>query len=506
MPAKPTIGQSQTQRTAAKQTQQGEQKQTQVTRQTLIPIQQATTRLLRMTQLEFEQDIMDHLASNPALEESGNDYDTDDLDNLHDNDGEENYGGDNDSYDDTDNWETGISTPYDYDPDDVPRYYDTDNQREFAVADTDSFYNEILMQAASFNLNERQQQILEYLINSLDSDGFLRKKATTLSFELQTKHDIDASRAEVEEMIGVLRKLEPHGLGAENLQDCLILQLQAMDKDNPLRNMAIDILTRSFDHYKNKHYDYLMRRHKIERPTLDSIYSLVKHLNPRPADAISSGSTSAANPVNPDFEVHESGDSFVITLCHGNAPRIKLSDSYVQTMASIPQLANTSAHGAAANRELETIRRQANDANLYIEAVRQRQQTMLATMQAIVHLQPEFFRSGDKALLRPMIEKDVADIIKRDTSTVSGVVSNKYAYTDYGMVQLGSLFNSTFVNQQGEEVSRNAVQDKLRQLIENEDKAHPLQDDKLAELLGISRRTVTKYRLKMNIPKASQRK
>ena len=208
-------------------------------------------------------------------------------------------------------------------------------------------------------------------------------------------------------------------------------------------------------------------------------------------------SDNVAMPISPDFYVEETDDGFTIGLNNGHIPKVKVSSAYSDFLSS--------SSGSTAT-EQEAVRRQVSEAKLYVAAVRQRQHTMLETMRAIVHLQPEYFRDGDRSLLHPMTQKDVADIIHRDPSTVSGVVSNKYADTPFGIVALASLFTQSFINQQGEEVSREAVRIKMRELIKSEDPLHPLSDDELAEKLGIARRTVAKYRKQMRIPVARLRR
>ena len=198
--------------------------------------------------------------------------------------------------------------------------------------------------------------------------------------------------------------------------------------------------------------------------------------------------------VSPDFYVEETDDGFTIGLYHSHIPKVKVSSAYSDFLSS---------SSGSPTTEHEAVRHQVNEAKLYVAAVRQRQHTMLDTMRAIVHLQPDYFRDGDRSLLHPMTQKDVADIIHRDPSTVSGVVSNKYADTPFA---LASLFTQSFINQQGEEVSREAVRIKMRELIKNEDPLHPLSDDDLAEKLGIARRTVAKYRKQMRIPVARLRR
>ena len=337
---------------------------------------------------------------------------------------------------------------------------------------------------------------MEYLIGSLDEDGFLRKSIRILRDEMEIYDGIEASVQEVGEVVSILQGFEPVGIGAKDLQESLIIQLRNIKRDHPYRDLAIDILSRGFDDYKNKRYDKLCSRFKITREELDRIYSMVRHLNPRPGGSMAA-SDNVAMPISPDFYVEETDDGFTIGLNNGHIPKVKVSSAYSDFLSS--------SSGSTAT-EQEAVRRQVSEAKLYVAAVRQRQHTMLETMRAIVHLQPEYFRDGDRSLLHPMTQKDVADIIHRDPSTVSGVVSNKYADTPFGIVALASLFTQSFINQQGEEVSREAVRIKMRELIKSEDPLHPLSDDELAEKLGIARRTVAKYRKQMRIPVARLRR
>lgn len=505
------------------QEQRQEQVQEQV--QQMRPLLQAEIRVLRMSQQEFEQDVRTQLNTNPALEEegeSGSDYSareteggdgpsaTDIGDGLHtdgaEGDGASNEADTNDgpapdsaSQNDYDRADYERDSINDYQPDDIPSYYDPDDTREHVVADQTSFYDLLKEQAASADLTPLQSRIMDYLIGSLDDDGFLRKSAAVLCDEMEIYEDIRTTPAEVEKVIRVLQGFDPAGIGAHDLRESLIIQVRSRDDKSPLRPLVMDILQRGFDDYKNKHYDRLCQRFHIDKETLEKVYAYVRRLNPRPAGSADAGGDGGAAQVMPDFEVREHGDGFEVRLIDSHVPRIKVSSTYADFLK-----------GAGASRsnsaEVQTVRRQVGEAQLYVAAVRQRQETMLATMKAIVKLQPDFFREGDRTLLRPMTQKDVADIIHRDPSTVSGVVSNKYAETPFGMVLLGSLFTQTFRNSEGEEVSREAVKERMRYLIKNEDPLHPLSDDELAAGLGIARRTVAKYRKLMHIPVARLRR
>lgn len=463
--------------------------------QVMKPLLQAEVRVLRMSQQEFEQDVRTQLDTNPALEE----YDdnapavNDDIDAAGEElDNAEGMSDKNDySREDYDNERIN-----DYAPDDIPTYYDPDRTHERIIADQTSFYESLKEQAASCDLSPKQERIMDYLIGSLDEDGFLRKSVRILCDEMEIYDGIEATVQEVDEVLKVLQGFEPVGIGAKDLQESLVIQLRNMDNGNPLRDLAINILTRGFDDYKNKRYEKLCARFRISREELDSVYRLVRRLNPRPGGS-SATADNVAVPISPDFYIEETDDGFNIGLNHGHIPNIKVSSAYADYV---------SAGSGASAAEQESVRQQVSEAKLYVAAIKQRQRTMLDTMRAIVHLQPEFFHDGDRALLHPMTQKDVADIIHRDPSTVSGVVSNKYVDTPFGLVPLVSLFTQSFVNKQGEEVSREAVRIKMRELIDSEDPLHPLSDDDLADRLGIARRTVAKYRKQMRIPVARLRR
>lgn len=464
--------------------------QTEKQEQVLKPLLQAEVRVLRMSQQEFEDDVRAHLDTNPALEE----YDEEiGHETENDNPNDEINVEDKTEYSQEDYDNDRIN---DYSPDDIPTYYDPDNTKERVIADQVSFYENLKEQASSCNLTPKQEQIMDYLIGSLDEDGFLRKSIRILRDEMEIYDGIEANLDEINHVLKVLQSFEPAGIGAKDLQESLVIQLKNLEQTNPLREEAIEILSRGFDDYKNKRYEKLCTRFNISREDLERVYSLVRHLNPRPGAAVANNDN-LAMPISPDFYVEEIDNSFIVGLCRSHVPSIKVSSAYADFIST--------ANGFS-SAEQEAVRQQVSEARLYVAAIKQRQQTMLDTMRAIVRLQPEYFRDGDRSLLRPMTQKDVADIIHRDPSTVSGVVSNKYADTPFGIIPLANLFTQSFVNQQGEEISREAVRIKMRELIEKEDPLRPLSDDELAEKLGIARRTVAKYRKQMRIPVARLRR
>lgn len=468
------------------------QSQTQSQKLQLKPLTQTEIRLLRLTQQEFEQDIMTQLDTNPALEESSQEAEAaeDSLDLGTDTE----YGADEREFSKEDYDKERIQ---DYAPDDVPTYYDTENSRERMVATASSFYEQLQEQASGIDLTEKQTQIMDYLIGSLDDDGFLRHTPKKLSQEMEIYEGLEASPDEVAQVLRVLQSFEPAGVGAANVQESLIIQLRTMDSGSPLRQKAIDILSRAFYDYINKHYDKLCQRFKIDRPTLDKIYSIVRHLSPRPAAMGAAMGNGSAIHITPDFVVRETDDGFVVSLAHSRLTTIKLSTAY-SSYASASS-GNTSVEQAA-------VRQQVNEAKLYVAAIQLRQNTLLETMKTIVRLQSEYFHTGERTSLQSMTQADVAKLIKRDPSTVSGIVSNKYVDTPFGVIALRDLFTTSFVNQQGDEVSREEVKQQMRQIIDNEDKNNPVSDEELAARLKVARRTIAKYRKIMRIPVARLRR
>ncbi len=463
------------------------QKQTEEQRQVLKPLTQTEIRLLRLSQQEFEQDVRNQLDANPALEEY---EDYDDGEAKEEASGAATDDGGEYTKEDYDN-----DSMNDYAPDDVPTYYDPDNTREKTAVDGLSFYDLLREQASGADLTEKEQQIMEYLIGSLDDDGFLRCSLRKLCDEIEINEDMEVSIGEVERVLRILQSFEPVGVGARSLQESLVIQLKGLETDSPLKTTAVDILTRGFDDYRNKRFGKLCARFKLDRQDLDRIYELVRHLNPRPAGSLLQETDSHAMQVSPDFIVRESDGGFTVSLSQGHLPKIKISQSYCDYALSGSQ-----------SGEQTAVRRQVNEAKLYLTAVKLRQNTLLETMKAIVRMQPEYFHTGERSSLVSMTQADIARIVGRDPSTISGVVSNKYADTPFGIVHLGGLFTQTFLNRQGDEVSREDVMKKMRRLIDSEDKANPVSDEQLAEMLNVARRTVAKYRKIMKIPVARLRR
>jgi RNA polymerase sigma-54 factor len=497
------------------------QKQTQEQRQRLKPLTQTEIRLLRLSQQEFEQDVHNQLDANPALEEyeeyddgenkdkdddreytkedydydDGEDKDKDKDDASTVDDDREYTKEDYDDYSINDYAPDDVPRYYDYAPDDVPRYYDPDSTSEKTAVEGQSFYDLLRGQVSGADLSDKERRVMEYMIGSLDDDGFLRCSLRKLCDELEVNEDLEVSAKEAERVLRVLQTFEPAGIGAQSLQECLVIQLKSLETSSPLKAVAIDILTRGFDDYKNKRFAKLCMRFKISREDLDRIYELVRHLNPRPAGSMLQETDNHAMQIIPDFIVRERDGEFVVALSQGHMPKIKISSSYCDYARS----GNQSGEQAA-------VRRQVNEAKLYLTAVKLRQNTLLETMKAIVKMQPEYFHTGERSSLVSMTQADIARIVGRDPSTISGVVSNKYADTPFGIVHLGGLFTQTFVNQQGDEVSREIVMKKMRRLIDEEDKSNPISDEQLAAELNVARRTVAKYRKIMKIPVARLRR
>ena len=464
--------------------------QTEEQKQMLKPLAQAEIRLLRMSQQEFEQDVRNQLDTNPALEEIDDEHDDNDSDTNLDNtdtevDEKKEY-----SKEDYDNDRVN-----DYAPDDIPTYYDPENRREKTATDAVSFYELLQEQAAGTDLTDKEAHIMNYLIGSLDDDGFLRPSLRKLCDEMEINEDIEVSVSEMTRVLKILQTFEPSGIAAANLQESLAIQLKNLDTNSPLKAKAIDIITRGFDDYKNKHYDKLCQKFKIAREDLDKIYAMVRHLNPRPAGSTDTTTDINAIHITPDFIIRETDNGFDISLSRSHLPKIKISSSYCDYALS----------GKQSNEQL-AVRKQVNEAKLYLTAMQIRQHTLLETMRAIVRMQSEYFHTGERSSLVPMTQSDIAAILKRDPSTISGVVSNKYADTPFGIVHLGSLFTQTFLNKQGDEISRERVMKHMRELIDNEDKNNPISDEELAEKLNVARRTIAKYRKLMKIPVARLRR
>ena len=359
------------------------------------------------------------------------------------------------------------------------------------------------------DMTPRQHDIMEYLIGSLDDDGLLRKSLDAISDELAIYHNIDATEAELREVQELLQGFDPAGIGASTLQECLLLQIDRKDPSWVKVQMK-KVVTDYFEEFTRKHWDKIRSSLSLNDTQAEQVFHELRKLNPRPGASLGETVGRSLQQITPDFIVDTHDDGTVtFTLNNGELPELKVSQSFVDSMAEFQQ--NRDHMSRQSKEALLYIKKKVDAAQGFIEALKMRRHTLTITMRAIVQLQHQFFVDGDEASLRPMILKDVAEKTGLDLSTVSRVSNSKYAQTRWGTFPLRHFFSDSYVTQSGEELSTRQIKAALREIVDAEDKKHPLSDDDIKAALTergfpIARRTVAKYREKLGIPIARLRK
>ena len=496
--------------------------------QTLSPQQVLQVRLLEMPVAELEERVKNELIDNGALEErmdapgeDGGDTAGEEYDEGMPDDGR--------GPDDDMSADGGLPSD-DYRPadvrqamddyrtaDDVPDYLwqrqDAGTARA-AGADygsTTSFYEQMTEQMNECSLTPHEKELMAYLIGSLESDGLLKKKLSTIADELEIYAGVDTSEEELEGVLGKLQQFDPPGVGARDLRECLLLQIRrAPDRDTPLRRMEYEVVDKMFDEFTHKRWDKIARRLRLTDAEAARLERELRRLSPRPGSAMGEVAGHNFQQVVPDFRVETDDEgNITVTFNKGDVPELRISPSFMEIMDRADK--GKMPMGRAERDALQYTRQKIEKAQGFIEAVRQRRRTLMAVMQAIVDLQRPFFLEGDETLLRPMILKDVAVRTGLDISTVSRAAGSKYVETRFGTYPLKWFFSDGFVTADGEEVATRRIQAALKELVEAEDKKKPLSDEVLAEMLNrkgfpIARRTVAKYREQLGIPVARLRR
>ncbi|KGL56174.1 RNA polymerase sigma54 factor [Porphyromonas gulae] len=460
-------------------------------------------KLLELPAIELEERIQKELEANPALEEGA--YDDEVSGSV---DGTE----DNLMGDDTSDLSLG-----DYrTEEDIPEYklreiQDRNSRREeipFSSA-APSINDRLVEQLKFLPLTDRQQQLAPYIIGNIEEDGYLHRDLEEILDDLAFRAGIEADQKEVEEVIGLVQSLDPPGICARDLKECLLLQLERLP-DTTTRQTALHILTNHYDDFVSKRFEQLQEEASLSDSEMKEAFGLIMQLNPKPANGWGDDAEAAMNRVYPDFIVERMGDDLVVSLTRGgDIQPLRVSKVYQEMMQDY--------QGSAKNRSRERkqtllfVKQKVDQAQWFIEAIRQRRETLQRTMEAIVRLQDAYFRSGELADLKPMILKDVADPTGYDVSTISRVSNSKYVQTDFGIFSLKHFFSDGTVNDKGEEVSTREVKRVLAEAIDSEDKRSPLNDTELAEVLAesgyrLARRTVAKYREQLGYPTARMRK
>jgi RNA polymerase sigma-54 factor len=471
----------------------------------LSPQQIQLMKMLQIPTMELDQRIKEEMEINPALEE-GSDEDARDEDENQENEQEE-------SENEEKNDDEIDLTEY-YDDDDIPDYKlkvnnhsADDDERDTPLGAGRTFQDLLFAQLGMTDLDDDQRILAEYLVGNLDENGYLRRELAAVANDLAFSMNISATVAELEEVLKTIQELDPPGVGARDLRECLLLQIRRSEVRNADTIMAEQVIVKYFDEFTKKHYERIAKRMDIEEDELKPAIDLILHLNPKPGNSMMESARSVQHVV-PDFMLLVEDDELKLTLNARNAPELRISREYRDMMQ---HYAKAKVKDVKEKEALLFVKQKIDSAKWFIDAIRQRNDTLLYCMQAIVNYQKEFFLSGDETKLKPMILKDIADLVKMDISTISRVANSKHIQTPYGTYLLKYFFSESLSTDEGEEVSSREVKQILKDAIEGENKRKPLPDEKLMELLNekgynIARRTVAKYREQLGIPVARLRK
>ncbi len=479
-----------------------EQKIQQKLLQRLTPQQIQTIKMLELPTLLLEQRIKKELEENPTLEEGSEGEEFDDQ-----------FEEENDADDPNDD-EFDLSDYLDED-DDIPEYrlqannYSKDDKKsEIPYSESNSFQEHLISQLGLRAINEEETFLGKYLIGNLDEDGYLRRELGSIVDDLAFTHNIETNPEELQRILAIIQDFEPAGVGARNLQECLLLQIKAKEINAPGMAVVRQILEEYFSEFSKKHYEKIVRNLSISEDDLKTAIDEIIKLNPKPGGAYNETPAKTLQAIIPDFILDLEDGELILSLNQRNTPELRVSKTYSE------MLQNLAANKAKTKQEKDTlmyVKQKIDSAKWFMDAIRQRQNTLLGTMQEILAFQKEYFIEGDETKLRPMILKDIAEKTGQDISTVSRVANSKYIQTHFGIYPLKFFFSEGMMTDSGEEVSTREIKKILQNCVSNENKRKPLTDDKLAEILNekgypIARRTVAKYREQLDIPVARMRK
>lgn len=471
--------------------------------QKLSPQQIQLIRLLELPAIELEERIKHELEDNPALEE-GKDI-ADDFERT-----------DDEGVDDitTNETDTDLSLGDYMSEDDIPDYKlreiseKTDRKEDIPFSVSQSLNEYLLQQLGLRDLPEKEMKIAEYIIGNIDDDGYLRRELSAIADDLVFQAGQDVNEKEIEEVLTIIQDFDPAGVGARNLQECLLLQLDRKES-TPGVEMAIHILTEYFEEFTRKHYDKIMRGLNISEGTLKKAIHEIIALDPKPCSSWGGSMEAAMSQVIPDFLVEAVNGELILSMNNRDIPDLKISREYAEMFQDYT--GNKANQTSKMREAVQFVKQKLDSAQWFIDAIKQRQETLQRTMEAIILLQRDFFLTGDDATLRPMILKDVAERAGYDISTISRVSNSKYVQTNFGIYPLKFFFSESMQTDSGEEISTREVKKIMKEHIDSEDKHKPLTDEELTTILKekgyvIARRTVAKYREQLDIPVARLRK
>ncbi|MGE4586543.1 MAG: RNA polymerase factor sigma-54 [Mangrovibacterium sp.] len=468
--------------------------------QKLSPQQIQVIKLLEIPAVQLEQRIKKELEENPVLEMAETSPDEEGITEEQ-------------PAQDTDNEEFSLE---DYlEDDDIPEYrlsannYSRDDKQvDLPFSAGISFYESMQEQLNLVSLTEQQKKLAEYLIGNIDEDGYLRRDLLSISDDLAFSHNMNVCETELEKILKVIQDFDPAGIGARNLQECLLLQLQRK-KESPALKLAVKILQDNFEEFTRKHYDKILRKYEIDEEKLKQAISEILKLNPKPGSSNNTPLNKSNQVIVPDFILENNDGELQLSLNQRNVPELKMNNTYLGMMRSFHE--NRKNISRDQKEALLFVKQKLDSAKWFIDAIRQRQHTLMLTMSEIINFQKEYFQDGDETRLRPMILKDIADRTGLDISTISRVSNSKYIQTHFGIFPLKYFFSEGIQKDTGEEVSTREIKKILEECVAAEDKHRPLTDDRLAGILKeksypIARRTVAKYREQLGIPVARLRK
>ena len=391
----------------------------------------------------------------------------------------------------------------------INNYSKDDKQRPVYLSGGRSLQEYLIEQLGYRSLTERDMRLAVYLVGSIDEDGYLRRDLESVADDIAFTVGIETSVPELERVLATIHELEPAGVGARNLQECLLLQMGQIPMNSRARRLARKIVAGYFDEFVKKHYEKLMARLQISEDDFRDAIAEIRHLSPKPGNLYAEGGTDTTPYIIPDFILDYQDGRFNLSLNSYNVPEVRVNRRY---MEMIREMVGSDGRVREKDKEaIQFVKNKIDSAKWFISAIKQRHDTLMRTMQEILDYQREYFRDGDKSKLRPMILKDIADRTGLDVSTISRVVNSKYVQTQFGIILLKSLFSEAMQTDSGEEVSSYEIKNILQECIDEEDKRHPLTDETLMDILNakgyrIARRTVAKYREMLGIPVARLRK
>ncbi|CVI70823.1 RNA polymerase factor sigma-54 [Alistipes sp. CHKCI003] len=391
----------------------------------------------------------------------------------------------------------------------INNYSKDDKQRPVYLSEGRSLQEYLVEQLGYRDLSEREMRLAVYLIGSIDEDGYLRRDLESVADDIAFTMGVEVTPAELERLLKIIHELEPAGVGARNLQECLLLQMDQIPLNSRARRLARKILTSYFDEFVKKHYEKLIARLQVTEDEFRDAIDEIRRLSPKPGNLYSEGGTDTTPYIIPDFLLDFHDGRFELSLNSYNVPEVRVNRRYVDMIRDM--VASDGTVKEKDREALQFVKSKIDSAKWFISAIKQRHDTLMRTMQTILDYQQEYFKDGDKSKLRPMILKDIADRTGLDVSTISRVVNSKYVQTQFGIILLKSLFSEAMQTDSGEEVSSYEIKNLLQRCIDEEDKRRPLTDETLMDMLNakgyrIARRTVAKYREMLGIPVARLRK